>query len=94
MAGSISEVPASAVCVQYVQICGPRKHIQKYIRIQTRMCTSMCAEGGGLFTRAASHRVFPGRLPLPALAPGAAASLVSHLGLTGGPHATRLIGLL
>lgn len=56
------------------------------------MCMSMCAEGGGLFTWAASQRVSPGRLPLPA--PGAAACLVSHLRLTGRPHAKRLIGLL
>ena len=58
------------------------------------MCMSMCAEGGGLFTWAASQRVFPGRLPLPTPVPGAAACLVSHLGLTGRPHAKRLIGLL
>lgn len=58
------------------------------------MCMSMCAAGGGLFTWAASLRVSPGRLPLPAPAPGAAACLVSHLGLTGRPHAKRLIGLL
>lgn len=39
-------------------------------------------------------RASPGRFPLPAPVPGAAACLVSHLGLTERPHAKRLIGLL
>ena len=58
------------------------------------MCTSMCAEGGGLFTWAGSHRVSPGWVPLPAAPPGAAACLLGHLRPTGSPHAKRLIGPL
>lgn len=53
------------------------------------MCMSVCAEGGGLFTWAGSHRISPRWVPLPATA-----CPVRHLRLTGNPHAKRLIGPL